>query len=273
MKTARSADSATASYGTSLSSREARLLGQWERERRLFVSLDDLRRAAGPAAAGDVARRLVRKKVLERVGPGRFVVRPLRALARPSTASAVVLAAAALQGEPYYLGGLWALSFHRLSGQQYTSVMDVFVARRLSPRVLGGAQLVFHRVSPERFGDGMSTAEIEGVSVRVSDPERSLLDLLDLPALAGGGSEALRHVQQALPKVSQSKLIEHAARGSRSSTCQRLGLLLERAGASPRLLAPLHRRTHASKSMLSLVPGAPRVGHFNRVWSLVENDG
>jgi hypothetical protein len=90
-------------YKASLSRREVALLATWERERRQVVSLEDLRRAVGPAVAGDVARRLVRKQVLERVRPGRFVVRPLRALTRPSTVSAVVLAAAALQSERYYL--------------------------------------------------------------------------------------------------------------------------------------------------------------------------
>ncbi len=272
MKTAKPAGSAGTRYSASLSSREVRLLAGWERERRSVVSLDDIRRAVGSDAASDVARRLVRKTALERVGPGRFVVRPLRALTRPATASAVVLAAAALQGKRYYLGGLWALTFHRLTGQQFTSVIDAFVTRRAAARELGHARLVFHRVSTRQLAYGVTAATIEGVSVRVSDPERTLLDLLDLPSLGGGAGGSLRHVQQALPHVSKPKLIEHAVRGSRSSTCQRLGLLLDRAGVSQRRLAPLRRRIRTSKSMLSLVSGAPRVGPFNRRWNVVEND-
>ena len=45
-----------------------------------------------------------------------------------------------------------------------------------------------------------------------------MVDLLDFPALAGGGGEALRIVKQALPQVDRAKVVEYAARGARSST-------------------------------------------------------
>ncbi len=191
---------------------------------------------------------------------------------RPTASSAAVMAAALLQGERYYLGGLWALTFHRLTEQQYTSTLDAFVARRLVSRRLGGTRLVFHRLSSERLGYGIVEAMIESVTVHVSDPERALLDLLDHPTLAGTGTEALRHVQETLSRLAAPKLVDYAARGSRTSTCQRLGLLLERAGASARLLAPLRKRVRMTKSMLSLRPGYPRQGAFNQRWLVVEND-
>jgi len=248
------------------------LLAGWERERRASVTLDDIRRVVGVAVARDVASRLVAKKALERIGAGRYLVRPLRTLSRPTAASAPVQAAVLLQGEPYYLGGLWALTFHRLTEQQYVSVLDAFAARRHSSRRLGGARLAFHRVSSKWLGYGTVVTDLEGMSVQLSDPERTLIDLLDLPALAGSGSEALRIVKQTLPRVERAKLVEYAARGARSSTCQRLGVLLERAGTAPKQLAELHRRVLKTKSVLSMDPGAPRRGPFNRRWSVIEND-
>ena len=272
MKTAKSAKNTPRNYNATLSRREVALLAGWERERRVLVSLDDIRRAVGADAASDVAWRLVRKKALERVGAGKYLLRPLRTMNRLTVSSAPVMAAALLQDERYYLGGLWALTFHRLTGQQYTSTLDAFVARRLVGRRLGGTRIVFHRLSSERFGYGIVEASLEGVSVHVSEPERTLLDLLDHPTLAGTGVEALRHVQDALPRLSVAKLVDYAARGSQTSTCQRLGLLLERAGASARLLAPLRRRVRMTKSMLSLRPGHQRQGTFNQRWRVVEND-
>ena len=120
----------------------------------MSITLDDIRGAVGAPVARDVASRLVAKKALERVGPGRYLVRPLRTLARPTAPSAAVQAAALLQGEPYYLGGLWALTFHRLTEQQYVSVLDAFVARQHQSGRIGGARLTFHRVSPKRLGHG-----------------------------------------------------------------------------------------------------------------------
>ena len=147
-------------------------------------------------------------------------------LTRATSPSAAVLAAALLQGEPYYLGGRWALTFHRLTVQQYASTLDSFVARRHSGRLLGSARLVFHRVRAERFDYGIASVTVEGVPVQLSDPERTLLDFLDFPSVAGTIDDALRLLGPALPKVSAPKLVEYAARGSRSSTCQRLGVLL-----------------------------------------------
>jgi predicted transcriptional regulator of viral defense system len=248
------------------------LLAGWERERRVSVTLDDIRKVVGVAVARDVASRLVAKKALERIGAGKYLVRPLRTMSRPTAASAPVQAAVLLQGEPYYLGGLWALTFHRLTEQQYVNVLDAFVARRLSSKRLGGARLAFHRVSSKRLGYGKVATDLEGMSVQLSDPERTLIDLLDFPALTGGGSEALRMVKQTLPRVDRAKLVEYAARGARSSTCQRLGVLLERSGVASRRLTQLHERVLKTKSVLSMEPGTPRRGPFNRRWSVIEND-
>src|SRR5207244_657199 len=106
-----------------LSGREVTLLAEWERERRVSVTLEDIRKKVGAAVARDVASRLVAKRALQRIERGKYLVRPLRTMSRPTASSAAVQAAASLQGEPYYLGGLWALTFHRLTEQQYVSVL------------------------------------------------------------------------------------------------------------------------------------------------------
>jgi predicted transcriptional regulator of viral defense system len=272
MKHADTANNPPRTYSTPLSRREVSLLAEWERERRVILTMDVIRQAVGADSAQDVAWRLVRKRALARIGRGRYLVRPLRTLNRPTAPSAPVLAAALLQGEPYYLGGLWALTFHRLTEQQYASTLDVFAARRHQGRQLGAARLAFHRVEAERLGRGVATATVEGVSVQLSDPERTVLDLLDYPSVAGSSDEGLRFFKVALPKVSPRKLVEYAARDSRRSTCQRLGVLLERAGASHGALGALTKRVRGTKSVLSLRHGFRRTGGLNSRWQVVEND-
>ena len=272
MKVANNTTEIARNYSIALSRREVALLAGWERERRVSVTIEDIRKIVGDSVARDVASRLVAKQVLERVARGRYLVRPLRTQSRPSTVSAPVRAAVLLRGEPYYLGGLWAMTFHRLTEQLYASVLDAFVDRRHSGRRLVGARLVFHRVISMRLGYGIVAVDLEGMSVRISDPERTLLDLLDFPALVGGSGDALGLVKQTMSRVDRAKLIEYGARGARSSTCQRLGVLLERAGSAPRPLAALHKRVARTKSVLSMDPGAPRKGNFNRRWSVIEND-
>ena len=271
MKLVKSSTKRVASYNSPLSKREAALLADWERARRAIISMKDLREALGPAAK-DVAYLMVRKGVLGRVGRGRYLVRPLRTQGRPTAASAPVLAAAFMLGKRYYAGGLWALSFHRLTEQQHASTLDVFSTKKNPPRTLGHVRLLFHRVRPAALTYGTAGAEVEGVGIVVSTPERTLLDLLDLPALAGGTAQALRYLEAALPKVSTKVLVEYAARGSRTSTCQRLGVVLERAGVPGRELRPLAHRVRETRSVLSMASGYQREGPVNRRWRVVEND-
>lgn len=272
MKTAKSAGKRRSIYNEPLSTREVKLLAGWERERRVLLTVADLRAAVGPRAAADVARRLVAKHALERVARGQYLLRPFRSMARPTSSSAVLLAAAAMQGTPYYVGGLWALTFHRLTDQQYVSVIDVFVAGSRRSRAYGGAQLKFHRCRPEHLRAGVGPTAVEGVEIPLSGPERTLVDLLDNASLAGSAAHALRLVEPALPRAEHRKLAELAVEVGSSSTCQRLGVLLERAGASGRLLGLLLRRAAESRSMLSLVAGERRTGPFNKRWGVVEND-
>ena len=114
--------------------------------------------------------------------------------------------------------------------------------------------------------------QLEGAEVRVSDPERTVLDSLDYPRLFGGIDRSVSLVSEALPSLDRQRLIAYAARGSRLSTCQRLGVLLERTGTPARQLAPLRRRVRQTRSLLSVLPDAPRRGRVNRLWSVVEND-
>ena len=263
-------DVATAS--PSLGPREVRLLAEWERERRSSVSLTEIEDRVGTAAAKYVARELVRKGALRRIRRGSYLVRPLRTLLWPSEPSTAVAAAALLQSEPYYLGGLWAVSFHHLSTQRYANVVDAFVTHRLAPRPLGPGKVRFHTVSTRLLDYGVTSAEIEGLTVRVSDPERTLLDALDRPRLFGGLGGGLTLLVENLSRVDEKRLVAYAKGGSKPTTRQRLGVVLERAGASARMVALLRPRALKPGSLLSMAPEKRRIGHINHRWGVVEND-
>jgi predicted transcriptional regulator of viral defense system len=257
--------------GVALSSLETGLLASWERERKRFIDLRELRDTLGPATRATVAS-LVEKRLLERIAPGLYLIHRFRTLARPGSVSSPVIAAVLLAAEPYYLGGWWALSFHHLTQQLYGSIVDAYVTRERRPRQLHSARLVFHVLSPAAFDYGIEMTTIEEARVQVSDAERTLLDALDYPKTFGSLRAALQLVEPALERVDRRRLIAHAARGSHPSTCQRLGVLLERMGASPRQLAPLARRVRETHSLLSMLPDASRTGPVNPRWRVVEND-
>jgi predicted transcriptional regulator of viral defense system len=177
-----------------------------------------------------------------------------------------------MEGERYYVGGLWAFTHHRLTTQQFASRIEVFTNRRHMPRVLGHARVNFHVLTDAQLHYGIKRETIERVAVEVSDPERTVLDALDMPKVVGGVRSALEFVTNALPRIERKRLIDYAASSASSATCQRLGLLLERDGATERELRPLQKRVRETRSLISLVPSAPRHGHVNPNWRVVEND-
>jgi predicted transcriptional regulator of viral defense system len=183
-----------------------------------------------------------------------------------------MVVAALLHKEPYYLGGLWALTQHGLTDQQYVSVLDAFVTRVRPARELAGARVVFHAVPLRALEYGVSEVRIEEVTVKVSDRPRTLLDLLDYPRMVGGLRVAVGLFAAGLSRVDPTTVVDYAIRGSRSATCQRLGVLLERARAPQADLGKLHTRIDGPRPLTSMVPG-PRKGRVNSRWMVVENDG
>jgi predicted transcriptional regulator of viral defense system len=91
---------------------------------------------------------------------------------------------------------------------------------------MANAHVRFHRVPPSRIAQGYEVVSIEGSPVRVSTREQTLVDLLDYPDMAGATRGALALVEPALGQVDLGKLVQRASVVARSSTCQRLGVLL-----------------------------------------------
>ncbi|MCC7104405.1 MAG: hypothetical protein IT307_04620, partial [Chloroflexi bacterium] len=159
-----------------------------------------------------------------------------------------------------------------LTQQIYHSVVDVFVTSYRRTRMMINAKILFHRRKPTAFEVGLTRREMDGVKLVVSDPERTVLDALDHPPLVGDMSAAIAHFKNALPRIDPARLADYALRLAADSTCQRLGLLLERAEVSGPFMADLRQRALRSTGQHLLVPGYPRSGPLHPIWRVVEND-
>lgn len=236
------------------------------------ISLPEIRTKVGETAARHLVTSLLRKERLQRIGRGLYVVVPFRMHGRPWAPSAAVTIAALLASEPYYLGGLWAFTFHRLTSQQHRAMLDVYVSTRRRPRRVGSASAVFHVLPPTAFKYGIETATIERQEVRVSDKERTVLDAFEHPRTVGSIRRALELFDGAFAHIDSRRLVEYAAKDASTASCQRLGLLLERRELTEKALRPLHRRVEETRSLLSLAPEGRRTGPVNARWGVVEND-
>ncbi len=258
----------------SLSRVETSLLASWERSGQTRITLDDLIASAPHHDPYVLASSLVRKGLLHRVAPGKFLVRALRTAGREWSPTAIAAAVAILTGENYYLGGWWALSFHRLSQQVYGSVLDVFVSRRRRHREVPGTRILFHVLPSDAFTWGIEVSEIEHQLTSVSDRERTILDALDHPSPYATVRGGLAVVQDVLrnAEFDGERLVDYALRAARPSTRVRLGVLLEDAHTQERLLRKLERGKEVSeRTLVSLVPGGARRGQVRSRWSVLDN--
>jgi predicted transcriptional regulator of viral defense system len=119
---------------------------------------------------------------------------------------------------------------------------------------------------------GTRTVWRSGVRIHVSDPTRTVLDLLDDPRLGGG----IRHVGDVLREWfdgehrNEELVLDYAERLGNRSVYKRLGFLIERLAIdAPSLVSEAERRM--SKGVVRLDPSGPEGGKRVDRWNLIAN--
>jgi len=121
------------------------------------------------------------------------------------------------------------LAFHAaldLHGVAYSSFNEVAVVVETWRRgfAVGDVRLRFV-VAPVDFGGQPLTRE--GVEVRVTDRERTLVDCCDRPEYAGGLEELLRSVAS-FPSINHERVLNYVRRYARKSLAAKAGWVLSR---------------------------------------------
>jgi predicted transcriptional regulator of viral defense system len=170
---------------------------------------------------------------------------------------------------PCYIGGWSAAEHWGLTEQMFRSlcVMTTTRPRNRKP-LLRKARFELHTVAAERF-IGLKTVWRAGTRVQVSDPARTLIDMLADPALAGG----IRHLVEMLGRLFREQPKEAAKLGTYAVTLgigsvfKRLGFLLQRDHPDQLALIELCRR-NLSAGYAKLDPALPadRLATAWRVW-------
>jgi predicted transcriptional regulator of viral defense system len=234
------------------------------------VTPDDAAAALGlsPTAA---ARRLAawsRAGWLARVRRGAYVPVPIE-----SESADVALedpwAVAAAMFSPCYIGGWSAAEHWGLTEQIFRSVCVMTTMRpRDRKPLLRKAQFELHTVPTAQLF-GLKTVWRGSTRVQVSDPGRTLTDMLANPAVGGG----IRHVAEMLSTLLHekpqegSRLLEHAMKLGVGAVYKRLGFLLQRDHANQaELIEACHSRLTEGYAKLDPALPADRLVTTWRVW-------
>jgi predicted transcriptional regulator of viral defense system len=211
----------------SLSKTEAKVILSLEADSQEMVTLEDIERRAtiSRAFARKLAHDLVRRGWLQRVRRGSYLLNPSRhgPDAVPDT-DPFRLGSHLLS--PYYFGYATAAELEGLFPQASRVYYIVSTARWVPGRESSSRFRVV-RVAPSRFFGTQSLVR-RGVTLVVSDRERTVLDCLNRPELAGGMAGVAQIFGLAKPRLDWDRFGDYLHRFANRSLTLRAGYLAER---------------------------------------------
>ena len=191
-------------------------------------------RGISQVALRHAALRLQRQNRLVMPRRGFFVIVPLEYRSAGAPPSAWYIdALMRFHGRPYYVGLLSAAALHGAAHQQ-AQEFEVITDRALRPAIAGRTQLrFFHK---RRQAQTPTVAiKVETGTMLVSSPEATAFDLVRYPLAAGGLGNIVTVLAELAEKIDPERLVETAESEAELAAVQRVGLLLESAGAGDRV--------------------------------------
>jgi predicted transcriptional regulator of viral defense system len=173
---------------------------------------------------------------------------------------------------PCYLGGWTACEHWGLTEQLFRSVV-VITGKRVRNRAaeIQGTRFLV-KVLPNDKLFGTKPVWRGQNQVQVSDPSRTIVDILDDPTIGGG----IRHVADILSAYcteklrNDSELLDYTERLGNRTVFKRLGFLLEARGIpAPELIQSCLGRKSAGLTVLD--PTVKKVGRVLKRWNLRVN--
>jgi predicted transcriptional regulator of viral defense system len=259
--------------GAGISQRNRFLLEELHRRARGAFDVAEAARILGVDhdEAGQLLVYLARRGWLSRVRRGLYVAVPLDARRSGEWIEDPWVVAERLF-RPCYIGG-WSACEHWDLTEQVFRTLLVVTARRVRHRDLEVQGIPFHlTVRKEEALFGTASVWRGQNKVAVSDPSRTVIDLLDDPGLGGG----IRTVGDVLREYLHSehrdddRLVDYGDRLGNRAVFKRLGYLLEHSVSDAQGLteACLARR---SAGLAKLDPSAKDAGRILRRWGLRVN--
>ncbi len=239
---------------------------------RRIVSVADVAAALQIDAVG-AAKKLARWAAegwLRRVKRGLYIPVPLDAENPGAWSEDPLVLADAVWGPCYFTG--WTAANHWGLTEQIFRTIVVKTSgrvRSVNARLLDHQYLLAH-AAPELIAWGMRNVWREERRVRMADPARTVIDVLDSPQLGGGIRHCADILARYLDDHDPNTLIEYGERLRNRAVFKRLGYLVEIAGLKDgKLLEECRKRISAGISLLD--PSAPSGGRRVGKWDLRAN--
>jgi predicted transcriptional regulator of viral defense system len=259
----------------SLSQQESRVVlalnesGQREATREKIIEL----LGGGAKAADHVIESLRRKGWLERASWGKYLLIPPEQ-GPDALGDSNLLALASRIATPYYIGYGTAAAHYGLT-TQHRNIIILVTPAHVRERQVGDSRVRIVNPTPTKFF-GFEPVDVLGYNVMISDREKTAIDCVDRPALAGGAGEAAIILATASRRFDWNKVGDYLERIGSGALVRRFGWLLDHVKAElpqevrERLLrlAARSRTAWLGPAPMRKVPGA--IG-YDKTWHLFVN--
>jgi len=225
-------------------------------------------------AADHVIHSLRRKGWLERASWGRYLFIPPEQ-GPDAIGNSNLLALASRIAPPYYIGFGTAAAHFGLT-TQHRNVIYVVSPKQKRERVVGDSKVRIVIQSQKKFF-GFGPVDVMGYTVMLSNREKTAIDCIDHPDLAGGVGEAAAVLAAATRRnFDWNKAAEYLERIHAGALARRVGWLADfvktnipsDARARIEAVASLSRKTWLGSAPTHEVPGA--LG-FDKTWRIFVN--
>ncbi len=253
-------------YRGSLSEREARILSDLSYKGKGIFTLEDTKEYDKNPKS--LLYNLSKKNWVLKIKKGLYMIAPLEAGelgARSYTVHSFVIASHLV--DPYYISHWSALNYHGLTEQTPPAVYMTTTKPRNRKKVLD-IEFVFVTVI-ERKMFGTTEVKIENSPVKMSTPEKTIVDCLDHPEHCGGIEEVAKAIYFEHKNLDFKKIVDMVKKTGNRTIIKRLGYLLDRLGLHEydNLLTGIK----ISKGYSCLDPKLPKRGKINEKWKLGVN--
>jgi predicted transcriptional regulator of viral defense system len=252
---------------------EAHVLDKMSRLAKPVIRASDLENELGcsRAISNLMLSRLCKKGWIQRLRAGVYRVVPLGAeSANPIPEDAWAIAMALFS--PCYIAGWTAAEHWELTEQIFNSTV-VFTTQKQRKKevVISGLK---YRAKLIAQKDIFGTKKIwsSNTQISIADIHRTIIDILDDPAMGGGGRQAMDIIKEYFQHrdANPELLCQYAEKLGHGAVFKRLGFVGERfADFSLALLGRLH--THIKAGIINLDPHGPDSGPIITKWSLRVN--
>jgi len=214
---------------------------------------------------------LSKKGIVQRIAKGQYALIPADILygRKGFVNDPHVIAGQLMENlrEKYYVGYQSAAHLHGAAEQlPFSTFIAVLKQRR--PIKVGNKRIQFITLKRDKFF-GVAEMNYFDSFLKVSDREKTVIDLIDRLDICGGVDEVARTVSNLMEDVDARMLIRYLKRMRKPVVAQRLGFILEKLGQDEHMLGKIERLK--SPYSYPLDPYSRKRGRKSRRWDLIEN--